>query len=168
MGKRATSEATRAGQEGSLSGASYRGRWGSEAQATHGREGDAGQHAERHGKTGEPVSEPTVTPTLQRLARQAARAPTRGYTPLVHRIDEDFWHEAYRRTRQSSAPGIDGVTAQSDAEHLRLLEDVRRSAERAWRYWLSRRRSNRAMGWEPFQRRLQTSVLPTPKIVHTI
>jgi hypothetical protein len=30
------------GRGGSLSGAQYRGRWGSEAQATHWREGDAG------------------------------------------------------------------------------------------------------------------------------
>src|SRR5262245_55720757 len=30
------------GTEGSPSGAQYRGRWGSEAQATHWREGDAG------------------------------------------------------------------------------------------------------------------------------
>jgi hypothetical protein len=40
------SERTRSdprGAAGSLSGAQYRGRWGREAQATHGREGDAGQ-----------------------------------------------------------------------------------------------------------------------------
>jgi hypothetical protein len=39
------SERTRSdprGTGGSLSGAQYRGRWGSEAQATHWREGDAG------------------------------------------------------------------------------------------------------------------------------
>jgi hypothetical protein len=30
------------GTAGSLSGAQYRGRWGTEAQGTHGREGDAG------------------------------------------------------------------------------------------------------------------------------
>ncbi len=52
--------------------------------------------------------------------------------------------------------------------NFRLLEEVRRSAERAWRYWLSRRSSKSAIGWEKFQRLLQTHVLPTPKIVHTI
>ena len=52
--------------------------------------------------------------------------------------------------------------------HFRLLEEVRRFAEKAWRYWLSRRSSKSAIGWEQFQRLLQTYVLPTPKIVHTI
>jgi len=52
--------------------------------------------------------------------------------------------------------------------NFRLLEEVRRSAEQAWRDWLSWRRSKRAMGWEKCQRRLQTSVRPTPQIVHTI
>jgi RNA-directed DNA polymerase len=52
--------------------------------------------------------------------------------------------------------------------NFRLLEEVRRYAERAWRYWLSRRSSKSAIGWGKFQRLLQTYVLPTPKIVHTI
>jgi retron-type reverse transcriptase len=79
------------------------------------------------------LSSPTVTPTLQRLAGQAARDPQRGFTTLAHRIDEDFRHEAYRRTSKSSAPGIDGVTAQSYAEHLdENLHD-----------WHARRRSGR-------------------------
>jgi RNA-directed DNA polymerase len=52
--------------------------------------------------------------------------------------------------------------------NFRLLEDVRRYAEQAWRYWLSRRSSKSAIGWEQCQRLLQTYVLPTPKIVHTI
>jgi RNA-directed DNA polymerase len=47
-----------------------------------------------------------------------------------------------------------------------LLEEVRRDAEKAWRSWLSRRRSTSAIGWEQFQRLLETYVLPTPKIVH--
>jgi hypothetical protein len=41
-------------------------------------------------------------------------------------------------------------------------------AEQAWRYWLSRRSSKSAIGWEQFQRLLQTYVLPTPTIVHHI
>jgi RNA-directed DNA polymerase len=52
--------------------------------------------------------------------------------------------------------------------NFRLLEEVRRYAEQAWRYWLSRRSSKSAIGWEQFQRLLQTYVLPTPKIVHNI
>jgi RNA-directed DNA polymerase len=49
-----------------------------------------------------------------------------------------------------------------------LLEEVRRHAEKAWQYWLSRRSSKSAIGWEKFQQLLQTYVLPTPKIVHNI
>ena len=52
--------------------------------------------------------------------------------------------------------------------NFRLLEEVRRYAEKAWRYWLSRRSSKSAIGWEKFQKLLETYVLPTPKIVHTI
>ena len=52
--------------------------------------------------------------------------------------------------------------------NFRLLEEVRRYAEQAWRYGRSRRRSKRAMGWEQFQRLVQTYALPTPKIVHAI
>jgi RNA-directed DNA polymerase len=52
--------------------------------------------------------------------------------------------------------------------NFRLLAEVRRFAEQAWRYWLSRRSSKSASGWEKFQRLLQTYVLPTPTIVHTI
>ncbi len=52
--------------------------------------------------------------------------------------------------------------------NLRLLEEVRSAAEKAWRYWLSRRSRKSAIGWEKVQKLLETYVLPTPKIVHTI
>ena len=52
--------------------------------------------------------------------------------------------------------------------NFRLLEEVRRSAEQAWRYWLSRRSSKSAIGWEKFQQLLETYVRPTPRIVHNI
>ena len=61
---------------------------------------------------------PTVTPKLQRIAAQAARDSARVFTPLAYLIDEDFLREAYRHTSKSSAPGIDGVTAEAYAEHL--------------------------------------------------
>ncbi len=61
---------------------------------------------------------PTGTPKLQRIAAQAARDPTRVFTTLAHLIDVDVLREAYRQTRKTSAPGIDGVTAQEYAEHL--------------------------------------------------
>jgi RNA-directed DNA polymerase len=68
--------------------------------------------------TGDTLRSPTVTPQLQRIAAQAARDPDWVFTTLAHLIDEDFLREAYRHTRKSSAPGIDGVTAQTYAEHL--------------------------------------------------
>jgi len=52
--------------------------------------------------------------------------------------------------------------------NVRLREEVRRYAEKAWRDWLSRRRSQSPIDWETFQKLLATSVLPTPKIVHNI
>ena len=52
--------------------------------------------------------------------------------------------------------------------NFRLLEEVRSAAEKAWRYWFSRRSSTSAIGWEKFQKLLETYVLPTPKIVHAI
>jgi hypothetical protein len=52
--------------------------------------------------------------------------------------------------------------------HVPLLETVRRSAEQAWRYWLSRRSSTRAIDWEKCQKLLALSSLPTPKIVPNI
>jgi RNA-directed DNA polymerase len=52
--------------------------------------------------------------------------------------------------------------------NFRLLEEVRRSAEKAWRYWLSRRSRKSAIGWEKFQQLLKTYGLPTPRIVHNI
>ena len=52
--------------------------------------------------------------------------------------------------------------------NFRLLEEVRRWAEKAWRYWLSRRSSKSAIGWEKFRQLLKTYGLPTPRIVHNI
>ena len=52
--------------------------------------------------------------------------------------------------------------------NFRLLEEGRHHAEKAWRYWLSRRSGTRSVGWEKFEKLLQTYGLPTPRIVHTI
>jgi hypothetical protein len=49
-----------------------------------------------------------------------------------------------------------------------MREEVRRYAEKAWQYWLSRRSSKSPMCWEKFQKLLQTYALPTPRIVHNI
>jgi len=77
---------------------------------------------------GDTLRSPTVTTKLQRLAEQAKHNPERVFTNLAHLIDVDFLREAYRRTRKSSAAGIDGVTAKQYAEHLD--ENVRDLHER--------------------------------------
>ena len=52
--------------------------------------------------------------------------------------------------------------------NYRLLDVVRRQAEEAWRFWLSRRSPKSAISWERFQQLRKMFVLPTPKIVHSI
>ena len=52
--------------------------------------------------------------------------------------------------------------------NFRLVEVIHHYTEKAWRYWLSRRSSKSAIGWEKFQQLLETSMLPTPRIVHNI
>jgi hypothetical protein len=79
-GERATSEATREGHGGRRSGASYLGRWGTQAHRTHWREGATGPHVELERPTGDTWSSLTVTPQLPRIAAQAARASARPMT----------------------------------------------------------------------------------------
>ncbi|HZC03486.1 MAG TPA: group II intron reverse transcriptase/maturase [Gammaproteobacteria bacterium] len=52
--------------------------------------------------------------------------------------------------------------------NYRLLSKVRRHAEKAWRYWLSRRSHKSAISWEKFQKLKAVFGLPIPKIVHQI
>jgi RNA-directed DNA polymerase len=52
--------------------------------------------------------------------------------------------------------------------NYRLLSEVRRHAEKAWRYWLSRRSHKSAISWEKFQKLKAVFGLPIPKIVHQI
>ena len=80
--------------------------------------GNAGHHVQLDRPTGDTLRAPTVTPTLQRSAAQAARDPHCVCTTLAHLIEVDFLREAYRHTSKSSAPGVDGVTAQQYAAHL--------------------------------------------------
>lgn len=94
------------------------GTWGTEAQGTHGREGEAGHDVSLEGNMGETSSSQTVTTKLQRIAEQAVREPGLVFTTLAHLIDEEFLKEAYRRTRKDGAAGVDGVTAKEYAENL--------------------------------------------------
>ena len=49
---------------------------------------------------------------------QAIDHPERVFTTLAHLIDVELLREAYRLTRKSGAPGVDGVTAREYAENL--------------------------------------------------
>ena len=53
------------------------------------------------------------------IAEQAREHPDRVFTSLHHLIDNDWMHEAYRRTRKDGASGVDGVTA---ADYEKELE----------------------------------------------
>jgi RNA-directed DNA polymerase len=69
-------------------------------------------------------SSTTISPKLQRIAELASKAPQLAFTSLAHHMDEDFLHEACRRTRKDAAAGVDGQTA---AEYMANLEENLRS-----------------------------------------
>jgi RNA-directed DNA polymerase len=52
----------------------------------------------------------TVSTRQQRIAELAKQAPQMGFTSLNHHLDLAWLAEAYRRTRQDGAPGVDGQT----------------------------------------------------------
>jgi group II intron reverse transcriptase/maturase len=92
---------------------------------------------------GETLSSQTVSTKLRKIAMQAVEHPDRVFTTLAHLIDVEFLREAYRRTRKSGAPGVDGVTAKEYAanleDNLRDLHDRLRNqrykaspVERTW------------------------------------
>ena len=59
-----------------------------------------------------------ISTKLERIAQLAKQSPQMAFTSLAHHIDIDWLREAYRRTRKSGAPGIDGQTAADYEEHL--------------------------------------------------
>lgn len=67
---------------------------------------------------GETRSSPTIITKLQRIAKMAREHPERAFTTLAHHIDVEWLREAYRRTRKTGAPGIDGQTASEYAINL--------------------------------------------------
>ena len=70
------------------------GMWGTEAQGTHGREGDAGPNVLLGGTLGDTSRPPTLSTRLQRRAQQAIPYPARVFTTLAHLMDVDFVREA--------------------------------------------------------------------------
>ncbi len=52
-----------------------------------------------------------VSTKRRRIARLAGCSPELGFTSLNHLVDIDWLKEAFRLTRKSGAPGVDGQTA---------------------------------------------------------
>jgi RNA-directed DNA polymerase len=52
----------------------------------------------------------TVSTKQQRIAELAKQSPQMGFTSLNHHLDIVWLFEAYNRTRQDGAPGVDGQT----------------------------------------------------------
>ena len=101
------------------------GRWGTEAQGTHCREGDVGHNVFLGGTMGDTPGSPTISMKLQRIAQQAQRYPDMVFNNVFHLMDQDFLREAYHRTRKNSAPGVDRVTAKQYADNLESnLQDL--------------------------------------------
>jgi RNA-directed DNA polymerase len=65
----------------------------------------------------------------RRIAWLAGQSPEMGFTSLSHLIDMDWLKEAFRLTRKSGAPGVDGQTAKEYEENLE--ENLRSLLERA-------------------------------------
>lgn len=62
----------------------------------------------------------TVSTKLERIAQLAREDPERVLLTLAHHIDIDWLREAYRWTRKSGSPGVDGQTA---AQYEQQLEE---------------------------------------------
>jgi group II intron reverse transcriptase/maturase len=69
----------------------------------------------------------TVSTKQQRVATLAKQSPQMGFTSLAYLMDMDWLHEAFQRTRQDGAVGVDGITGtayEADLEvNLRSLLD---------------------------------------------
>lgn len=67
----------------------------------------------------ETPSSELVSTRQQRIAALAKQAPQMGITTLNHHIDMHWMVEAYQRTRQDGAIGVDGQTAEAYEANLR-------------------------------------------------
>jgi hypothetical protein len=66
----------------------------------------------------ETSSSTAISTKIERIAKLARQSPTMVLTTLAHHIDEEWLHEAYRRTRKDGARGIDGQSGQEYATGL--------------------------------------------------
>lgn len=117
-GTRVLAEHSTAGRSDKEVATGRPGSWGTEAQGTQWREGEAGHHVLPEQQTPQTLSCTQVFLKLLQIAEQAVREPDRVFTSLAHFLSPDFLAAAYYRLRQSAAPGFDGVTAKEYAVHL--------------------------------------------------
>lgn len=71
----------------------------------------------------------SVSTKQQRIAQLAKQSPEMAFTSLAYYMDIDWLREAYRRTKKSGAPGIDGVTAEEYEANLE--QNLRKLLEKA-------------------------------------
>jgi RNA-directed DNA polymerase len=91
---------------------------GNHPEGPRGEKGSTGFTEPLEGKTaGKPVPD-EVSTRLQRIAELAREDPERALLSLANRIDVEFLHEAYRRTRKDGATGVDGQTGKEYEEKL--------------------------------------------------
>lgn len=120
---------------------------------------------------------PTISTQLQRIAEQAKTYPAMVFMTLAHLMDVDFLREAYRRTRKDSAPGIDGVTAATYAEHLEenlrdlheRLRSGRYQAPPVKRQWLVKEDgSKRPIGKPTVEDKIVQRAVTPPTMLQTV
>ena len=123
-------------------------RWGSGAQATHCREGEAGYNVFSEGTMGDTQRSQTISPDHRKIATQDTQTPVLKdrermptlvgdsslvrlrmkaegdeslvFTSLSHRIDYPHLKESFRQLRKSKAAGVDKVTVK---EYVRNLDE---------------------------------------------
>jgi RNA-directed DNA polymerase len=66
----------------------------------------------------ETPSSEEISTRLDRIAKLARQMPGVPLSTLAHHIGIKWMHEAYRRTRKSGSPGVDGQTAEEYAKNL--------------------------------------------------
>lgn len=81
------------------------------------------------GKMEETKGSPTISTKLERIAKLARDFRGKPLNPLNHFIDEEWLHEAHRRTRKDGALGVDRRDAVQYEE--RLEENLRSLLDRA-------------------------------------
>jgi group II intron reverse transcriptase/maturase len=67
---------------------------------------------------GEATNSPTISTKLERIAQLARDYRGKPLNPLAHFIDEEWLHEAHRRTRKDGGLGVDRQSASQYAEQL--------------------------------------------------